>query len=117
MMRAGISHRIWLLLLALLLTIPPALAQFGAGIQGTIKDPTGAVIPGATVTATKAETGVAHTGKTSGDGFYRISELAPGTYAIKVEAKGFKTATSQIKVTAETVAGFKAQLHPCRMTE
>jgi len=116
-MRAGTSHRIWLLLLALLVIVPPAAAQFGAGIQGTIKDPTGAVIPGATVTATKAETGVDHTARTSGDGFYRISELAPGNYTIKVEAKGFKTTESKIQVTAETVAGFNAEVQPGGGTE
>jgi len=93
------------------------MAQFGAGIQGTIKDPTGAVITGATVTATPAETGVAHTAKTSGEGFYRISELAPGSYTIKVEAKGFKTTEGTLQVAAETVAGFNAELQPGGGTE
>src|SRR6266700_754861 len=116
-MRAGISREICLLLLAFLFTGASASAQFGAGIQGTIKDSTGAVIPGATITATKAETGVAHTARTSGNGFYRISELAPGSYAVTVESKGFKTATSQIQVTAEAVVGFNAQLEPGGTTE
>ena len=116
-MRAGISREVCLSLFALLFTVASASAQFGAGIQGTIKDSTGAVIPGATVTATKAETGIAHTAKTSGEGFYRVSELAPGSYTVTVEAKGFKTATSQIQVTAEAVAGFSTQLEPGGTTE
>lgn len=116
-MRAGSSVKNWLLLLPLFIIVHPAVAQFGAGIQGTIKDPTGAVITGATVTATPAETGVAHTAKTSGDGFYRISELAPGNYTISVEAKGFKKTESKIQVTAETVAGFNAELQPGGGTE
>src|SRR5260370_7798030 len=116
-MCAGKLPRIWLSMLALFVMVLPAAAELGAGIQGTIKDPTGAVIPGATVTATKAETGVDHTAKTSGDGFYRISELAPGNYKIKVEAKGFKTTESKIQVTAEAVAGFNAELQPGGGTE
>src|SRR5260370_17346479 len=116
-MCAGKLHRIWLSRLALFVMVLPAAAQFGAGIQGPIKDPTGAVIPGATVTATKAETGVDQPAKTSGDGFYRISELAPGNYKIKVEAKGFKTTESKIQVTAEAVAGFNAELQPGGGTE
>ncbi|HWX54677.1 MAG TPA: TonB-dependent receptor [Verrucomicrobiae bacterium] len=116
-MRARLSLEVFLPLLALLFTALPVPAQFGAGIQGTIKDPTGAVIPGATVTATNIDTAVAHTAKTSGSGFYRISELAPGNYAMKVEVRGFKTSTSRIEVTEEAIVGFNAQVEPGGATE
>jgi hypothetical protein len=102
-------HRVFLTLSLLLILALPAAAQFGAGIQGTIQDPTGAVITGATVTA-HGENGVAHSAKTSNEGFYRISELAPGSYTISVEAKGFKKTEGVVQVTAETIAAFNAQL-------
>ena len=56
----------------------PAFAQFNASIQGTIADPSGAVIPGATVTGNNQATGVVITVTSSGAGLYRIDHLAPG---------------------------------------
>lgn len=60
-------------------------------IQGTVTDTSGAVIPDATVTITNAATGVTTVSKATGSGFYNISPVLPGTYSMKVEAKGFKT--------------------------
>jgi hypothetical protein len=97
-------------ILALLVAVTPAAAQFRAGIQGTVTDQTGAVVNGATVTATDKETGRSTTATTSEDGFYRISGLPPGTYTIKVEGKSFKTVTSTVQVAAENIAGFNATL-------
>lgn len=66
-------------------------AQTGgmAGIQGLVQDPTGAVVPNATVTAISDETHVATVRQTSGEGIYTISPLMPGSYTVKVEAPGF----------------------------
>lgn len=66
-------------------------AQTGgmAGIQGLVQDPTGAVVPNATVTAISDETHVATVRQTSGEGIYTISPLMPGSYTVKVEASGF----------------------------
>jgi outer membrane receptor protein involved in Fe transport len=89
----------------------PALAQFQAVIQGTVIDASGAVVPGAKVTATNQETGKVSTTITSGEGFYRISALAPGTYTVVAEASNFKKATySNIKVDAETPRGLDPKL-------
>ncbi len=60
-------------------------------ITGRITDPNGAVVSGATVTATDAEKGVSRTATTDEQGDYRILSLSPGIYQIKVEAKGFST--------------------------
>ncbi|HMJ09042.1 MAG TPA: carboxypeptidase-like regulatory domain-containing protein, partial [Pyrinomonadaceae bacterium] len=55
-------------------------AQFRAGLQGTVTDNSGGVVPGATVTLTSKETNQSLQTVTSDDGFYRFSQLAPGLY-------------------------------------
>lgn len=61
-------------------------------IRGTVTDPQGAVVPGATVVARNVETGVATRLTTSSAGFYLASELVPGKYSIRIEAQGFSPA-------------------------
>src|SRR5271170_4712316 len=81
-------------LLVFLCVLPiAALAQTGMGgaIDGTVIDPNGALVPGAKVTATNVQTGVATTVSTSGGGVYAFPILAPGPYTIRVEQAGFKT--------------------------
>jgi hypothetical protein len=73
----------------LLLTVP-MFGQFKASIQGTVKDVSGGVIPGAQVTVTSLETGRPHQTVTSEEGFYRISGLPPGRYAVAAEPEGFR---------------------------
>ncbi len=82
------------LFIALLFALP-ALAQFRAGVQGTVQDPTGAVIPGAKITATNIETGVVKSTVSTGSGFYRIDFLPPGTYTVTVAAASFQESTRQ----------------------
>jgi hypothetical protein len=74
-------------------------------ISGKITDANGAVVPGATVTATN-ETSQASRSATSGDdGDYLIANLAAGTYSVKVEFTGFKNAiVTSVPVTANSVA-------------
>jgi outer membrane receptor protein involved in Fe transport len=67
------------------------LAQVDTGsLVGTVKDPSGAVLPGVTVTATNADTGVATPAKTEVDGSYVITPLKIGRYSVSVEGAGFK---------------------------
>lgn len=78
-----------LLLLAFASTIHVALAQQAAGtLHGTVTDEFGGVIIGATVTATD-QSGAPKTATTNDDGAYTINGLAPGRYAVRVEATGF----------------------------
>ncbi len=69
------------------------MAQIGGGgtIHGTITDPGGSVVPGATVTATNVATSVETTSQTNSAGVYVISALPPGEYKIVVTFSGFQT--------------------------
>src|SRR6266481_3065056 len=61
-------------------------------ISGTVADPSGAVVPGAKVTATSNATNTATTATTSGDGLFGLRSLPPGTYKVTIEAPNFRTA-------------------------
>ena len=66
-------------------------ASTGA-LSGTVTDPSGGSISGATVTATNIGTGQSRTTTTDASGSYKISQLPPGNYGVKFSASGFKTA-------------------------
>lgn len=78
--------------MAVLLLFPSLLsAQSTQGtILGTVKDPSGAVIPGAKVTLTNTDTGVTNTTTTSGTGSYQFLSLLQGHYSIQISAAGFQ---------------------------
>ncbi|MBI1765716.1 MAG: TonB-dependent receptor [Acidobacteria bacterium] len=95
-------------LCAMLLCAGSAFAQIKSGaITGTVTDPTGAVIPGATVTVINAETNVSTTAVTDATGNFNVPYLAPGTYTVNVEkaASGFSRAsrTGVNVLTAQTL--------------
>jgi hypothetical protein len=68
------------------------------GIGGKVTDPQGASVPSATVTATNTGTNKEATVTTEGDGVFRISNLQPGTYSVKVAGSGFSDFTQQVVV-------------------
>src|SRR5829696_9292275 len=72
-----------------------AQAQFRAGIQGTISDSSGALVPQAKVTLKDLETGKVQEVTSSDEGFYRMLGLAPGKYELTVEKEGYKKSLSQ----------------------
>ncbi len=87
-----LSFSLTILLLLLLSFALPAAAQLGAGqIQGTIADPSGAMIAGAKVTITNTATGASRELTTDAGGRYRAVALEPGPYTVKVEQSGFAT--------------------------
>jgi hypothetical protein len=91
--RHGIFGIVWIATSCIALLIGSALClaqSTGTGtINGTVTDNTGAVIPGAKVTATLISTGVSRVTTTNDTGLYVIPALRAGTYEITVEAKGF----------------------------
>ena len=97
--------------LFLLLPLFSANAQFRAGIQGTVTDSTGALVPDATVTLTNKETNAKQTTQSSGDGFYRISGLPPGRYSLLIEKTGFKKQSFEnVVISAEDTQGIDVML-------
>jgi len=87
----------WLVGLSLvslcLLLVSAAVGQVTSGtISGTVKDPTGAVIQGASVSIADPANGLTRKVKTSDNGEFVAPNLLPGTYNITVEAQGFKKA-------------------------
>jgi hypothetical protein len=88
------AFSLFVCLVALLMCAAPALAQTGTtgALTGTVTDPSGAVITGATVTATNIGTGAQRTATTGSDGAYKMSLLRPGNYRVTFTASGFKTA-------------------------
>jgi hypothetical protein len=61
-----------------------------SAIGGSINDPTGAAMPGVTVTVASRETGLQRTAKTDNEGRYNFPQLRPGNYSVKVQAEGFE---------------------------
>lgn len=88
-------------------------AQYGASLQGTIRDGSGAAVVGAKVSATNQATGVSRDTMASESGFYRIPGLPPGTYSVDVEAPSFKNqSTPNVEVAAEATRGLDVTLQP-----
>ena len=102
------------LLLCIGVLVPIAFAQLPtATILGTVKDGTGAVVPGASLTARSTETGQTRTAVTAGDGSYRFSALPVGNYEIRVEQSGFQTAVRSgltLSVGQEAVVNFTLEV-------
>ncbi|HTY85544.1 MAG TPA: carboxypeptidase regulatory-like domain-containing protein [Silvibacterium sp.] len=92
--RRGMSS--WMIFLAMVCVGTGMMfAQVTSGtIYGTVKDPTGAFIKGATVSIVNPSNGLSRTVMTSDSGQFVAPNLLPGTYQITVESKGFKTLES-----------------------
>jgi hypothetical protein len=72
---------------------PAARAQTSMGaVNGTVSDSTGGVLPGATVTLTNTDTGIALVRITNDDGYFTFVNVRPGTYTLTIELAGLKTA-------------------------
>ncbi|MGA7768472.1 MAG: carboxypeptidase regulatory-like domain-containing protein [Candidatus Sulfotelmatobacter sp.] len=81
-----------LIALLLLARTPAAYAQVDrAVLEGTVMDPSGSVIVGASVKVVAVDTGLTEEQETNSKGYYRISGLAVGSYTVTVANAGFKT--------------------------
>lgn len=84
------------IIFALFLMCSLALTAFGqsttGSLSGSINDPSGAVVSGATVTAVNSATGAERSAESSGTGTFDFQALQPGRYTVTVEAKGFRKA-------------------------
>jgi len=105
--RTTFRRAIVLLLAIFALSVAAVQAQqTTADVLGTVSDPTGAVVPGATLQLRNLSTNVAQTAKSSSDGQYIFNLVPPGTYSLEVVADGYTT----LKVPSFTVqAGDRAR--------
>ncbi|HEX8736590.1 MAG TPA: TonB-dependent receptor [Pyrinomonadaceae bacterium] len=81
-------------------------------ISGTVTDPNGAVVQGASVTISSQETGLSRATTTTGDGIYSFQQLPPGNYEIAVSANGFARYVARvvINITQTTTADVQLAL-------
>ncbi len=85
-------------------------AQTGT-LRGTVTDPNGGVVAGATVTAKNGATGATTPTTTNGEGQFQISNLVPGTYSVTVEQAGFsKKTTTDVTVGLGTITDLSVAL-------
>jgi hypothetical protein len=106
---------VWALFAAL-----PLAAQIGGSgnIKGTVLDPTGALIPGAKVTATHVLSGVQTMRETTAAGLFVIAPLPPGVYTVTTTASGFRTQQQeQIVVDALSTVEMSIRLEVGASTE
>ena len=87
-------------------------------IEGTVTDPTGAAVPGVTVTATR-QGGRSITATTNDEGFFRVANIEPGQYTVSIEAeKGFaKFEQANVPVNLSKTSTITVQLRPQGATE
>lgn len=80
------------------------------GIAGVVTDPSGASVPGATVTLTDMQRGGNQTTSTNKDGEYRFELLPPGSYTVAVSSTGFKTASTTVAVPVGQISSANFQM-------
>src|SRR5216684_2438890 len=96
------------LVLAILVVLSLAVGvnaqTFRGAINGTVTDPSGAVVPNAQVKATENSTGIDHTTVTTSDGAFAFQDIPLGFYKVTVTASGFPVYTvDKVEVTAGTI--------------
>jgi hypothetical protein len=118
-----ISRRVLNVLLTLLIVLPLMTHQLGAqtfrgGINGTVTDASGAVVPRASVVATDVDTGVTHTTTSSSAGEFLFQDLPLGSYSVVVSINGFSTAKfDKVTVSAGTTYTLPVKLAAASATE
>jgi hypothetical protein len=92
-------------------------AQYNGSIRGVVTDPQGAVVPGATVTLTNADTGQRQLSTSSSDGIYNFNALPPAHFTITVEKDGFKKKVlPQVQIIPEQLNSINLQIEPGDVT-
>ncbi|MCI0422506.1 MAG: carboxypeptidase-like regulatory domain-containing protein, partial [Acidobacteria bacterium] len=93
-------------------------AQDRGTITGTVTDPSGGAVPGATVVARNPATGLSQSAVTSNEGTYSFLNLPAGTYAVTAEKAGFKKAEgTEIRVSVNTTVRIDMTLQMGEISE
>jgi Carboxypeptidase regulatory-like domain len=107
----------WVLLSTLSVTL--AFGQIATtSLRGTIKDPSGALVPGATITITDDATGKSSTATANSDGLYSFAQIMPAKYTIRVTAVGFggQTKTAELLVNQPATIDFALKVEASTVT-
>jgi len=94
-----------------------ATSTTGGSIQGSVTDPSGAVIPGATVVIADPEIGYSHTMTTDSAGYYSLGPLTPGSYTVTISAGNFENLKVTTVVRTGTVTSGNEKLTLGKATE
>ena len=86
------------------LVCAPGFAQSLGTITGEVRDATGGVVPGATVTVVNKATNATRTTSSNVVGLFDFPALPPGSYTVKSELSGFKTASREIELQVQQTA-------------
>jgi hypothetical protein len=113
-----LSHRILFWLASLCLCASPGFAQTTGDIRGIVRDPSGALVPNARVTATIPSAAIERKATTTETGEFTIPTVPVGTYTVRIEAQGFKTfEQDNVVVDIGHVAQISASLELGQATE
>ena len=111
--RRTCRHALWILtvLVSALTVLPSAFCQINtAALSGTVKDKSGAAIPGASVLVVETATGISRTVEANQVGFFNVPLLQPGEYSVTVTKQGFRTAKSQVQLQVNQLANLNFAL-------
>jgi Carboxypeptidase regulatory-like domain len=110
--------RSWLAVFLLCLAAVCAPAQSITGLSGVVTDPSGAIIPKASVEVSNVETGAQRSTTADDQGRYTFPQMPPGTYRITANASGFTSATvDQVHLLVNTPAVINLHLEVGRSTQ
>ena len=83
--RMFVSSQVWIWMLLWVLfsiAVVPVQAQVTGSVSGYVKDPSGAAVPGATLTAMSVEQQLTRSTQSNAEGFFNLLAMSPGTYEI-----------------------------------
>src|SRR5271156_961016 len=85
-------------------------AQFNSSVEGTVTDPSNAVLPNAKITLLNSQTGLQRQDTTNSAGFFRFSAVGPADYTVSVEAQGFTRNSTTVHVIQDQIASVNVTL-------
>ncbi|MEM7049251.1 MAG: TonB-dependent receptor [Acidobacteriota bacterium] len=109
MLRPQVIRWAWILGVVVAMLAPTTLSA--ETLRGQVKDPSGAVLPGVTITAVNTASGRSQTTVTDDQGNYEFSDLAPAAYRVSTQLDGFADSAETVNVSqAEVTADFQLAL-------
>ena len=108
----------WILLCILSIATPLSSQLATTSLRGTIKDPSGALVPGARITITDKATGKSNSTVADGSGAYSFAQIAPSKYSIVVRMSGFgdQTKSAELLVNQPATIDFALSVQPSTVT-